>query len=161
MMMMRSTKIVLLLMCFVSLPSHGEVYKKGIRFVTTKSSEVNVRKGPGAKFPVEWIFVKKAEPLEVVEENEQWRFVRDVRGDVGWVHSSLLSKKRSVIINKESDCGLKKSPAYTSRTIANLSPGMRCALNKCKSDWCKITCDNYTGWIEKKNIWGIFNSAEY
>jgi len=126
------------------------------RFVTTKSNEVNARSGPGTRYPTEWVFIKKGEPLEVTTEFELWRYVSDIKGEGGWVHSSVLSGKRSVIINDNKILDLKRSPDKKSRAVARLSPGMRCGFKSCKNDWCKIKCQSYEGWIERKHLWGVY-----
>jgi 3-oxoacyl-[acyl-carrier protein] reductase len=38
------------------------------RFVTIKFNEVNARTGPENDCPIEWVFVKKSEPVEVIAE---------------------------------------------------------------------------------------------
>ncbi len=126
------------------------------RFVTTKSNEVNARKGPGVRYPTEWVFIKKGEPIEITTEFDQWRYITDVKGEGGWVHSSVLSGKRSVIIKSKNIEPLRKSADKTSRVIAKLSPNLRCAFKVCKKDWCKIDCQSNSGWIEKKHLWGVY-----
>ena len=68
------------------------------RFASLRSDEVNVRTGPGPRYPIEWVFKRKAMPVEIVAEFENWRKIRDWQGASGWVHQSLLSGKRSFII---------------------------------------------------------------
>ena len=68
------------------------------RFVTIKFDEVNVRTGPVVDCPVEWVFIRKGEPVEIIAEYEQWRKIRDLSEEGGWVHASALSAKRSVIL---------------------------------------------------------------
>jgi SH3-like domain-containing protein len=125
------------------------------RFVMTKSNEVNARTGPGVRYPTDWIFIKKGEPLEVVAEFDQWRYVRDIKGDVGWIHSSVLSGKRAVVITGEKIQNLQRSADIDSRVVAKLTPGLRCQLNKCKDGWCKLKCEGYVGWIKREYLWGI------
>ena len=50
------------------------------RFVTIKFDEVNVRTGPVIDCPIEWVFIRKGEPVEIIAEYEQWRKVRDING---------------------------------------------------------------------------------
>ena len=38
------------------------------RFVSLRSDEVNVRVGPGVRYPVKWVFRQKAIPVEIVQE---------------------------------------------------------------------------------------------
>ncbi len=67
------------------------------RFVSIKFNEVNARTGPNKDCPIEWVFIKKGEPVEVVAEYDQWRKIRDIKGEGGWVHSSVISGNRLVI----------------------------------------------------------------
>src|SRR5579864_875220 len=61
------------------------------RFASLRSDEVNVRTGPGTRYPVDWVFKRKGMPVEIVAEYENWRKIRDWQGASGWVHQSLLS----------------------------------------------------------------------
>lgn len=125
------------------------------RFVSIKSNEVNARSGPTTKSAIEWIFVKKGEPVEITAEYEQWRQVRDINGEGGWIHSSVLSGRRSVIIIGDKEIELTKNVNPQSKVIAKLMPKVRCNLKKCKEQFCQITCKDYTGWISKENLWGV------
>ncbi len=126
------------------------------RFVTIKFNEANARTGPKKDCPIEWVFVKKGEPVEVVAEYEQWRKIRDIKGEGGWVHSSLISGKRSVVIISKNTVMMLKSPGDYNQIIAKLSPDLRCNLHKCKKDWCQIICKSYRGWVARKFLWGIY-----
>lgn len=126
------------------------------RFVSTKSAEVNARSGPGISYPIEWVFIKKGEPLEITAEFEQWRYVKDIEGQGGWIHSSVLSGKRSVIITSKEVVAIHKSPDHSTRVVAKVSPNVRCEFKKCQKLWCKIKCQSYDGWINRKYLWGIY-----
>jgi SH3-like domain-containing protein len=128
------------------------------RFAAIKSNEVNARSGPTTKSLIEWVFIKKGEPIEIIAEYEQWRQVRDVDGDGGWIHSSVLTGKRSVIITGNKEVGLTKTSNPHSKVIAKLMPNVRCFLNKCKEDYCQIRCKDYLGWVSKKLIWGVYEN---
>ena len=47
------------------------------RFVTLRSDEVNVRTGPGERYPIEWVFTRKGMPVEILAEFDVWRKIRD------------------------------------------------------------------------------------
>ena len=68
------------------------------RYVSLKSDEVNVRTGPGVQYPIEWVFTRRHMPVEVIEQYEYWRKIRDVEGTTGWVHNSMISGKRSALV---------------------------------------------------------------
>ncbi len=126
------------------------------RFASVKANEVNARNGPAIKSPIEWIFVKKGEPIEIIDEYEQWRKIRDVHGEGGWVHASVLSGKRYVIVNSREIIFLYKNPQNNSDRVAKIYPEVRCQLIKCKEKWCKVQCNSCNGWIAKKQIWGVY-----
>ena len=110
------------------------------RFVTIKFDEVNVRTGPVVDCPVEWVFIRKGEPVEIIAEYEKWRKIRDLSEEGGWVHASALSAKRSVILISKNILPLIGSPGNYDDVVAKLKPKIRCNLVKCKNDWCQLVC---------------------
>ena len=68
------------------------------RFVSMKAVKGNVRRGPSLTHQIDWVFTRKDMPLEITAEYGHWRRVRDREGVGGWVHYSLLSGVRTVII---------------------------------------------------------------
>lgn len=131
------------------------------RFASIKSNEVNARSGPSIKSPVEWVFVKKGEPVEITAEYEQWRQIRDIKGEGGWVHLSVLSGKRSIIVIGKEIINLTKTSEEGSNIIAKVSPEVRCKLNKCNANWCKVSCGRLQGWLPKKILWGVYASEVF
>lgn len=126
------------------------------RFVTIKFNEVNARTGPENDCPIEWIYLKKDEPVEVIAEYGKWRKIKDVDGEGGWVHSSVIAGKRSIIIIGKNPVPMLENPSNHKNVKANLLPNLRCSLHKCEKDWCLVTCKNHKGWVSRKHIWGIY-----
>ena len=60
------------------------------RFVSLKSDKVNMRVGPGKKYAIDWRYERKGLPVEVIQEFDRWRKVRDADGTEGWVKSGYL-----------------------------------------------------------------------
>src|SRR5438477_10938197 len=82
---------------FAALPAaagESEAGQKLPRFVSLRSDQVNLRVGPGENYPIEWVLARKDMPVEVVEEFENWRIIRDGQGSEGWVHDSMVTVKR-------------------------------------------------------------------
>ena len=125
-------------------------------FASIKSSKANVRTGPNMRYPVKWIFVKKNEPVEVVSKFEQWRKIRDKSGDEGWVHTSIISGNRYVIIIGSSMQPLYKEADNNSNIIATLEPEVRAKLYNCQKKFCQIIIDKYKGWVDRSKLWGIY-----
>ncbi|MEZ5648174.1 MAG: SH3 domain-containing protein [Alphaproteobacteria bacterium] len=129
------------------------------RFVSLRSEEVNVRTGPGVRYPINWVFHKRDLPVEIVAEFENWRKVRDVDHAEGWVHQSMLSGRRSIVISGTIQ-DLKSEPAITASTLAQLEPGVIGRLEKCEGVWCKINTAGYKGWLERTALWGIYPNEQ-
>src|SRR5690606_15423639 len=68
------------------------------RFVSLKSGRVNSRVGPGVNYSVDWMYMKSGLPMEIVQEYDTWRRVRDADGSEGWINQSLLSGRRTAMV---------------------------------------------------------------
>lgn len=119
-------------------------------FASVKSGEVNVRIGPHSRYPIKFVFIKKSEPIEVIAKFEQWRKIRDFTGDEGWVHQTMIARKRYVIVKSNHNIEMKKN----NKIIAYLEPGVRATLKECKKEECQIITNNIAGWVEGKHLWG-------
>jgi len=132
------------------------------RFVSLKSQKVNMRRGPGTEFKVDWRYEKRGLPMEIIQESDNWRKVRDAEGNEGWILHSLLSGKRTAIINPwESDKqkGLAKlfnDASDGSRLKAQMEPGVVVDVEGCEENWCHVTAKNVTGYVQKKHVWGVY-----
>ena len=122
-------------------------------FLSLKKDEVNVRVGPSKDYPIKFTYKKKYLPLQILDKFENWKKIKDFENNSGWIHTSLLSKKKSAINIKNNSILYKKSTIF-SEPIAKLETGRLVLIKKCKVKWCKITSGKYTGWIEKKYLWG-------
>ena len=121
-------------------------------YLMLKNSKVNVRMGPGLDYPVKFIYKKKYLPVKVIDKKENFRKVIDHKKNSGWIHISQLKKVNSVIVL--SNRILFKKPSFNSRPIANIESGKLFVLEKCKKNWCEVSSQNYSGWINMDNVWG-------
>ena len=121
-------------------------------YLMLKNSKVNVRMGPGLDYPVKFIYKKKYLPVKIIDKKENFRKVIDHKKNSGWIHISQLKKVNSVIVL--SNRILFKKPTFNSKPIANIESGKLFVLEKCKKNWCKISSQNYSGWINMDNVWG-------
>ncbi|MCD8497935.1 MAG: SH3 domain-containing protein [Alphaproteobacteria bacterium] len=128
------------------------------RFAAVASDKVYVRAGPGMKYPILWVFEKKDYPVEIILEFDTWRKVRGHDGEEGWVHSSLLSGKRTAYVTGEEPLPLHKSAQTDSAVVAMLKPGVIADIKECEGEACKLAVSGYKGWAERKLIWGVYAS---
>lgn len=161
-MMKLKKNLILLSLILISFISTEAANKSSLpRFASTKSDKVNLRKGPDKDYPIEWVIVKKNEPLEITHEYEQWRHVKDQSGEGGWVHKSMLSNARFIVILGKEPQKIYASAKNNAKTIAYVAPKIRCKANSCDKSWCNIECKNIRGWIEQQNIWGVYPDEKF
>jgi SH3-like domain-containing protein len=127
------------------------------RFASLKSDEVNVRTGPGTRYPVDWVYRRKAMPVEIVAEFENWRKIRDWQGASGWVYQGLLSGKRSFIV-PASMVSLHRTPSRSAEVVAKLEPEVTGMIESCSGDWCRVKVSGVSGWLERGDLWGVYKS---
>jgi len=127
------------------------------RFASLKADDINVRTGPGPRYPVEWILKRKGMPVEIVAEFDNWRKIRDWQGASGWVYQGLLSGKRSFIIAAK-PTALHKTPATSAGHVAKLEPEVVGEIRSCTGDWCRVRAAGVSGWIERTGMWGVYKS---
>ncbi len=127
------------------------------RFVSLRSDVVNLRTGPGVRYPVDWVYKSKYLPVEIIAEFENWRKVRDVQGTQGWIHRSMLSSRRMFIITGQMR-KLRSSDEEKSRTIAKLETNVIGEIKKCPSSsgWCKVSAGGHKGWLRRVDFWGVY-----
>ena len=129
------------------------------RFVTLRSDEVNVRTGPGVRYPVEWVFVRKGMPVEITAEFDTWRRIRDIDGAQGWVHQSMLSGRRSLTVTGKMRT-LRREASESAEAMAQVEPGVIGRIRKCHGAWCQVELQGYKGWLLRSEIWGVYPSEE-
>jgi SH3-like domain-containing protein len=145
----------LILVMFGSSFAHAQSGLPIPRFVSFKSEEVNVRTGPGTRYPVKWVYKSGGLPMEVVEEFEQWRKVKDVDGESGWVHQSMLSGKRRVMVNDDQAVLLRQARDGAA-PLVRAERGVIGEVIECQLQWCSVQINNIKGWARKDVLWGIY-----
>lgn len=125
------------------------------RFVSLRSDTVNLRIGPGDRYPVEWVYHRKGLPVEVIGQFDQWRRIRDWQGTEGWVHQRLVTGVRNVIV-KGAQRTLYAEADTEAAPIAKLDPGVIAHLLECRKEWCRIETQNIKGWLTRGDVWGVY-----
>ncbi len=123
-------------------------------FVSLKKNKVNVRYGPSFESDIKYVYKKINLPLKQIDEKENFRRIIDLKNNSGWIHISQLKKNNSVIATK--DKVLFKKPTSFAKPIAQIKEGRLLIIEKCEQNWCKITSEEFEGWIKTDNIWGLY-----
>ena len=130
------------------------------RFVSLGADRVNLRTGPGVRYPIAWVFVRRGMPVEVVAQFELWRKVRDIDGAVGWAHKSLLSGRRMGIVSGEVRT-LYREPEVNAVPVLFAEPGVQGRLLACRAGWCRMRIAGLKGWLPRDHIWGAYSGEVF
>ena len=125
------------------------------RFASLRSREINMRSGPGSNYPILWVYSLPGLPVEIIDEFETWRRIRDWQGSTGWIHQNLLTSKRSALVTG----GLRKlrrKPDEGAAGVALLDQGVLGKLENCQGPWCRVTVEDYDGWLRRDEFFGIY-----
>ncbi|MHC9236275.1 SH3 domain-containing protein [Pseudooceanicola sp. 502str34] len=124
------------------------------RYVSMKASKGNARRGPSRTHKIDWVYVRKDQPLEITAEFGHWRRVRDHEGLGGWVHYSLLSGVRTVLVEAD-EIPLHSRANDGAPLVAKLQRGVVAKLGDCSLEWCRLSVSGYKGWAHKDGLWGV------
>lgn len=125
------------------------------RFASVRAEQTNVRTGPGVRYPIDWEFKRRSMPIEIVGEYENWRKIRDWQGAGGWVHQSLLTGRRYIIVTT-ANAPLRKTPSPNAAMVARMGVEVIAQVRSCSGDWCRVQASGHIGWIERRHVWGVY-----
>lgn len=123
------------------------------RFASLRAGKVNLRAGPGVRYPVEWVYLRRGLPVMITAEFYAWRKIRDWRGTVGWIHRSMLTGKRTVITTGR-EVVLRRKPSPESAAVGRAEAGVIARVLACADRWCRIEAGGIRGWGRRAMLWG-------
>ena len=120
-----------------------------------KTSDANLRSGPGTKHKKTWE-VFKYMPFKKVGRQGNWYKVKDVDGDIHWVYHTLVTDEYRCAVVKIKKANVRNGPG-TNYKLNILSPALKYYSFKVigkKQSWVKVM-DEYEdkGWIYRKLLW--------
>ena len=145
-------KIIIFFLFFINL---SNVFANDEYFRTLRNETVNLRQGPSFDYPIKIFYKKIFLPVLVLDKSDNFRKIRDHENNSGWIHISQLSKKKAAIVIGK-DLIMFKNPTIFSNPIVILKEGRLVKINNCKETWCKVSSDDFKGWVKNENLWGLF-----
>ncbi len=127
------------------------------RWASLKTGEVNMRTGPGLRYPTDWVYRRKELPVQIEREFDVWRLVQDPDGIRGWVHQQTLAAKRSFVL-KGADQTLRAKPADDADAVALIKSGVVGTIRACAPEaaFCEVEAGGHKGWMRRAILWGMF-----
>jgi SH3-like domain-containing protein len=130
------------------------------RFVSLKGDAARMRVGPSTDHAVRFVYMAAGLPLELLEEWGNWRLVRDHDGTTGWMHTALLSGRRTAIVApwRKDGAELRSRPSQDAAVTARMQPGVLLTIGSCGGAWCHATVRNprTSGHVAQANLWGVY-----
>jgi SH3-like domain-containing protein len=126
------------------------------RYVSLRSDEVNMRSGPGERYPVLWLYKRHELPVKIEREFDVWRLVEDMDGIKGWVHAATVTGRRTLVVTGTDDVPLRSDAADTASAVAVLKPGVVGRILTCDAGaaWCRVQVGDYRGFLPRASFWG-------
>jgi SH3-like domain-containing protein len=131
------------------------------RFVSLKSDEVNLRVGPSTNYPIELTYITKNLPVEIIDEFDTWRKIKDHQKTIGWLHKSLIQGDRFILTGYKNNNNVDLYNRPNGNIIGLIKKNNILNLKNCILHWCKVSLKNINGWVLKRNIWGIYEFEIY
>jgi SH3-like domain-containing protein len=142
------------------------------RFVVIRAKDATVRVGPGYQYDVAWKYLAPGVPVEVVQEFDVWRKIRDVDGTEGWVHQTAISGGRAgyVLSSVSGEIGLRAGASDEAGVVAWVGPSFPVKIQSCDGAWCDVSAtDNppdgrlatYTGYLPQTDLWGVYQGENF
>lgn len=127
------------------------------RFASLKSDNVYVRTGPSMDYPIKWIYKKEGLPVEIIQEFDAWRKIKDPNGEIGWAHKILLTGKKMAKVISD-DMAVAYNNPEMDKPVVKFEKGVILNVDECQKLMCRVHFAPYEGWIEKKHLWGVYGS---
>ena len=126
------------------------------RFVSLKSDNSNLRVGPSENYPIKLKYIVANIPVEIIDEYKNWRKIIDYEENEGWIHKSLIKGKRFAIVNTPYENSLQVFNKPKGSNIGKIGKRNILEVKTCLMNWCKIKYGKNTGWVNKLNLWGVY-----
>lgn len=126
------------------------------RWASLRADEVNLRVGPGMRFPIEWQYHRRDLPVQILREVEVWRLIEDQDGVKGWVHQATLIGRRSFVV-KVMEAVMRGAAADAAAPVARLKQGVIGRIRTCDAaaTWCEVQVQDYRGWLRRDQMFGV------
>lgn len=123
------------------------------RYVSVKAQPANARQGPSYGHPVLWQYMHAGLPLRITAESDHWRRVEDFEGATTWMHVSMLSSTRTVLV-MDARLAVRAQPNDLAPPRFWAKRGVVLELAGCRGGWRKVRARNRIGWAPAGALWG-------
>jgi SH3-like domain-containing protein len=127
------------------------------RFLSLAAAKINVRTGPGKRYPIKWVFQRRSLPVIAIDQFRDWYQILDSEGDSGWIHRRLLSSSRTAIVAGETRAFFQR-PGTEAEIVFRAEAGVIARLIACGGPWCEVEIGERRAFIPRTDLWGVSES---
>ncbi|NTV14712.1 MAG: SH3 domain-containing protein [Desulfobulbaceae bacterium] len=123
-------------------------------YVSVIKDGTNIRTSPSSKGEVHGE-VFAGFPLQILQSKGEWAKVVDFEGDEGWVHNTMISPRKSVIV-KAKKASLREAPTSNedNQVVVVARYGVIFTPIESRGEWLKVRYEDGTeGWVSNEQIW--------
>lgn len=129
------------------------------RWSALRTEEVNLRTGPGTRYPIDWVYKRRDLPVKVEREFDVWRLVALPDGTKGWVSGATLVTHRTFSVVGAAaapERAMRAAASEEAAVVARLKPGVIGRIRACEvgAAWCQVQVGEYRGWLRRDAFWG-------
>ena len=96
---------------------------------------------------------------KIIAEYDVWRKVIDHDDVTGWMHSKLLTGRRTALIT-DRVTKIYKTSEDNSEIVGYAERNVIMELQYCKSQFCKVAHSDLKGWIKRDSFWGLIEDEK-
>src|SRR5690348_2480786 len=145
----RAALAAALLLALAAGPARAQPPRQPIACASLRYDKINLRVGPGRRYPIKWVLMRKGLPVKITREFDLWRHIVLPKGTTGWVHERELSRTRTVVIRGAVGT-LRADASSSAPPVARAQPGVIAKLLSCDGAWCEIATHGVSGAIERR-----------
>lgn len=123
-------------------------------WASIRSTEVNMRAGPGEDYRISWVYRRQHLPIKVLRLKEGWRLVQDPDGTQGWMMARFLTRQRGGYVQGKGLAEMRESGSADARLLWRLKPGVVGLLGDCADGWCAFSIGERKGFVDQARVWG-------
>ena len=154
--------ILFTVLCFDIYAKQGPVTNLQLpRFVSLKSNDVNLRIVPSVNYPIELKYTQNNLPVEIIDEFDVWRKIKDSENNIGWLHKSLIKGDRFVLTVDKKNVTKIIYNRPNGNQIGMVEKNNILSLESCLKNWCLVSHQKIRGWLSKEFVWGVYESEVY
>jgi SH3-like domain-containing protein len=120
-----------------------------------KVSQANLRAGPGTDHQKSWE-VYLYMPFKKVGQDGSWIQVKDMDGDIHWVHDQLVTDEMRCAVVKVNQANVRTGPGthYAKSTLSPVEKNYPFKVIETQDGWVKVQDEVANeGWVAQPLLW--------